>query len=257
VARDEWLNLREPGSVGDVPRGLHGFLVHQLGKRIVGEVVPPGHSLPTEEELSAQFGVSRTVLREAMRVLAAKGLVQSRPKKGTRVLPRASWSLLDSDVLAWQREVGPTPLFLHELEEVRIIIEPESAGLAAQRRSQEDVQNLQGAYETMRRAADADDRVAFLEGDVAFHAAILEACRNELLRQMGNPVLTSLRIRHDGTPWIPEHFGATLPEHEAVLTALCGRDVDRARRSMIALVTRAAQDDQYIGRVALENSARP
>src|ERR1041384_698122 len=89
-------------------RGLHGAVVHDIGVRIVRGDLQPGDPLPTEEELGSQLAVSRTVLREAVKVLAAKRLVDSRPKTGTRVLDRSDWNLLDPDVLAWQFEAGAT-----------------------------------------------------------------------------------------------------------------------------------------------------
>lgn len=229
-------------------RGLHGLLVQHLGHLIVEGALGPDDGLPPEEELSGQFGVSRTVLREAMRVLAAKGLVESRPKTGTRVLPRESWSLLDPEVLVWQQAAGPTPLFLKEFEEVRIALEPEAARLAAERASADELARVERALHGMELASVANDRLVFVESDVEFHGAILEACQNQLLRQMGKTVTTFLRIRHQGLEQIPHGLATTVPEHAAVLHALKSGDGARAHRAMVALVSRAARDDQHIGR---------
>src|SRR6187399_3464470 len=113
-------------------RGLHGAVVHEIGVRIVDGQLQPGETLPDNGFLG-EPDVSRTVVREAIKVLAAKGLVESRPKTGTRVRAPESWNLLDPDVLAWQQEGTPQPVFLRKLTEVRLIVEPAAAELAAQR----------------------------------------------------------------------------------------------------------------------------
>src|SRR5690349_8565847 len=113
-------------------RGLHGAVVHEIGVRIVDGQLKPGETLP-DNGFVGEAEVSRTVVREAIKVLAAKGLVESRPKVGTRVRPRRDWNLLDPDVLAWRYEAGPDEGFLEEISEVRGVIEPAAAALAAER----------------------------------------------------------------------------------------------------------------------------
>src|SRR5919108_94538 len=113
-------------------RGLHGAVVHEIGVRIVRGELEPGDTLP-ENGLADEPAVSRTVVREAIKVLAAKRLVESRPKTGTRVRPRRDWNLLDPDVLAWQVEAGADTDFLAQALEVRRMIEPAAARLAAER----------------------------------------------------------------------------------------------------------------------------
>ena len=110
-------------------RGLHREVVHQLGLLVIRGVPAPGETLPDETALGEQFGVSRTVLREAIKVLAAKGLVEPRPRVGTRVRPRHGWNLLDCDVLSWRFEAGPDETLLREITEIRGIIEPAAAAL--------------------------------------------------------------------------------------------------------------------------------
>src|SRR5438128_7743542 len=116
-------------------RSLHDRVVHAIGRKILGGELPPGALLPAEPEL----GASRTVLREAIKVLAAKGLVEARPKIGTRVRPRDAWNLLDPDVLSWQREGTAPVAFLRKLTEVRRIVEPAAAELAGERATARDV----------------------------------------------------------------------------------------------------------------------
>jgi DNA-binding FadR family transcriptional regulator len=122
------------------------------------------------------------VLREAIKVLAAKRLVESRPKTGTRVRPRRDWNLLDPDVLAWQIEAGPDANFLGQALELRRMIEPAAARLAAERATDDQIAALYRAYEEMTAAGDELD--AFMEPDLRFHSLLLEACRNELLEHM-------------------------------------------------------------------------
>ncbi len=110
-------------------RNLHGRIVHTLGRRILRGEIRPGDAL----EAASAMAASRTALREAIKVLAAKGLVEARPKVGTRVTPRESWNLLDPDVMAWQHDDALTPSFLRKLTEVRAVIEPQAAAFAAQR----------------------------------------------------------------------------------------------------------------------------
>src|ERR687885_155517 len=150
-------------------RGLHGAVVHEIGVRIVRGELEPGDTLP-ENGLLDEPGVSRTVLREAIKVLAAKRLVESRPKTGTRVRPRRDWNLLDPDVLAWQIEAGPDADFLGQALELRRMIEPAAARLAAERATDGQIAALRRAYKGMAAAGDALD--AFMEPDLRFHTVL-------------------------------------------------------------------------------------
>ena len=172
-----------------VRRGLHRVVVDELGLRIVGGDLGPGQTLPTEADLSAALGVSRTVVREAIKVLAAKGLVESRPKVGTRALPRASWSLIDPDVLAWQVQAGPDPAFVADLVEVRDFIEPRAAEIAATRATPEERAALVGLQEELEAAGETP---ASIRIDLALHAAILRATHNGLLAQMTGAIIAAL-----------------------------------------------------------------
>ena len=116
-------------------RGLHGEVVHTIGLQIVGGTIQPGDPLPPEDELTSNLAVSRTVLREAVRVLAAKGLVEAKPKIGTRVRARSDWNILDPDVLSWRAETTNDRKLYEDTTEVRLAIEPLAARLAASRAS--------------------------------------------------------------------------------------------------------------------------
>jgi DNA-binding FadR family transcriptional regulator len=223
------------------PRGgLHGQIVHAIGRQILGGKIRPGELLPAQGGLSA----SRTALREAIKVLAAKGLVESRPKTGTRVRPRHAWNLLDPDVLAWQEDGAASPAFLSKLTEVRFIIEPAAAELAARRASATELQAIEEAYQDMEAALDGgrEDYAAFVEADMRFHRAIVRACGNDLLQQMGQVVYSALLISFHATTRLPGRAKASLPEHRAILTAIRGRQARRAGQVMRRLVHRTARE---------------
>jgi DNA-binding FadR family transcriptional regulator len=223
------------------PRGgLHGQIVHAVGRQIVSGKIHPGELLPAQPGLPA----SRTVLREAIKVLAAKGLVESRPRTGTRVRPRRDWNLLDPDVMAWQQD-GTTPAaFLLKLTEVRLIVEPAAAELAAQRASATELQAIDEAYRAMDSAVSvrAEDYEAFDRADMRFHQGIVRACGNELLEQMSDVVCSALLVSFHATSRLPGRAKASLPKHRAILEAIRGRDARRAGQAMRRLVLSTAHE---------------
>lgn len=231
-------------------RGLHRVVVHDLGLRIVRGELGAGTTLPTEADLSTALGVSRTVIREAIKVLAAKGLVESRPRTGTRVLGRTSWSLADPDVLAWQVEGSPDPAFFADLVEVRDFIEPRAAEIAAARATTEERATLMRLQEEMEAAV--GDPAASMRVDLALHAAILRATHNGLLAQMTGAVLTALgagpvsAFRADSGP------ESTNRAHRLVVEAIGRSDAAGARESMEALIASTARE---AGRVVVRRSA--
>ena len=163
-------------------RGLHGRIVDELGRRVVGGRWSAGSPLPNEDDLAAGLGVSRTVVREAIKVLQAKGLVEVRPKTGTRVRARRAWHLLDADVVGWlyaDLERGDELGDLRELHEVRLTIEAAAARLAAGRRTDEQLAEIE-ANERRVEAAWAEP-MARREADLDFHSAVVEAADNSLL----------------------------------------------------------------------------
>jgi GntR family transcriptional regulator, galactonate operon transcriptional repressor len=233
------MSLRPP-QPGYPPGGLHGQLVHAIGRQIASGAIQPGDVLPMPAGLTA----SRTVLREAIKVLAAKGLVESRPKTGTRVRPRRTWNLLDPDVLVWQQEGTPAASFLRSLTEVRQIVEPSAAALAAARANARERAAIAEAYRDMERALAGrnGNQEAFVRADIRFHRAILEACENDLLEQMSRVVYSALTLSFRATSRLPGSAKASLPRHRAILTAIAGRDPRRARRAMERLVESTARE---------------
>jgi GntR family transcriptional regulator, galactonate operon transcriptional repressor len=218
-------------------RGLHGQTVETLGTRIVRGQYAPGTAL-SPDELEAEFGISKTVLREALRVLAAKGLVDSRQKRGTVIRPRASWSLLDADLLRWQGG-QPDSAFFANLAEVRGIVEPAGARLAAARRTRADIDELRAA---LRRMSDAGtDATEVVEADLAFHRAVLDSAHNELLSRMEVVIEAGLRARdaivHSGENW-PD----SVPVHRAIVDAIEACDGGAAEAAVQRLLAQADVD---------------
>ncbi|GGL14415.1 GntR family transcriptional regulator [Sphaerisporangium melleum] len=220
-------------------RGVHGQVVEAIGRRIVSGQEAPGSTLDLEA-LELTYDVSKTVVREALKVLAAKGLVDARPKRGTFVRPRAEWSLLDPDLLRWQFEDPAGSRMLDDLYEVRTIVEPAGARLAAARRTDEDVARLEATLASAGAGAAAEEIV---EADLAFHRQLLEASRNELLIRMEYIIEIGLRAR-DLLVHGEGHHTDFLPPHRAVLDAVRASDPEAAERAMRALLEQAAKDEQ-------------
>ena len=221
-------------------RSLHGQVAHDLGGRILCGELAPGAVLPNEADFSASLRVSRTSLREAIKVLAAKGLVESRPKTGTRVRPRADWNLLDPDVLAWQFAAGPFTRFIEDLFELRQMIEPQAAAMAARRAGPAEVERIEEAFLGMEAAGNDSD--LWIDPDLRFHQAIICATGNELLWPLGAIIETALAtsFRLSSAHWDgPIH---SLPLHRAILEAIRKGDPDAAQAAMHRLLDGAADD---------------
>jgi DNA-binding FadR family transcriptional regulator len=214
--------------------GLHGRVVHTVGRRIVTGKIQPGEQLPTPAGVHA----GRGVIREAVKVLAAKGLVVSRPKTGTRVRPPEHWNLLDPDVLAWRLEGLPRGVLLGKLTQVRLIIEPGAAELAAQHAGPRELASLTAALRDMRAALalSPPDHEAYNDADIRFHRAIVQACDNEILEQIGAIVNTTLLVAFHAAVRVPGLARSALPRHQAILDAIRRRQPKRARAAMRVLV---------------------
>ena len=171
---------------------LHGTIAHDLGALIVTGHLKPGTLLDNEVEASDRLKVSRTAYREAVRMLAAKGLVEARPKVGTRVSALHRWHLLDPDVLGWLLERKFSPALLMEFTEFRLSVEPGAAMLAARMAGPAEKKALVQAIARMQAADNGDDDV--LDSDIAFHVAVLHASRNRFYAQLTGFIVTALRI---------------------------------------------------------------
>jgi DNA-binding FadR family transcriptional regulator len=207
--------------------------VHEIGVRIVNGDLKPGDTLPDNGFFDGA-DVSRTVVREAIKVLAAKGLIESRPKVGTRVRPRKEWNLLDPDLLAWQIEAGPDDRFLEQALELRRMIEPAAARLAAKRASESQIAALYELYEAM--AAAGDDLDAFMEPDLRFHSLLLEACGNELLEHMSEIFTAVLRTIFAFSSSSSRSYPKAARRHRAIVRAIEARDPDAAELAVLRLI---------------------
>ena len=228
-------------STASAPTFVRERVLATLGRRILSSHYPPGSTLPTEAQLCAEFGVSRTAMREAIKMLAAKGLVVSRQRAGTRVQDAASWNRLDTDVLTWMSAVEPDPEFVAGLIEVRQALEPAAARLAAIRATSRDLALIEQAYEAMC-AAPLDDLAACAEADVGFHVRILQASHNPVFAGLGNLIGQALSNSFRLTTSVSQSYVATLTAHGDVLEAIRLRQPDVASERMRALIDIASTD---------------
>ena len=222
------------------PRGLHGQVVHLLGERILTGDLPPGAILDLPA-LQHELGISHTVLRESLKVLTAKGLVGARQKHGTFVTDPTSWNMLDDDVLRWRASAPDNADLFDKLAEVRLIIEPAAAALAAQRATPDDIATLSDSLDKMEQAGDDPDSSRAADADVAFHAALLHATHNDLLAGLRIVIEHGLRQR-DLLVHAQRHAADPVPSHRKVLDAVRDGDADGAAEAMLALLNQAAGD---------------
>lgn len=217
---------------GSRKRNLFAHVADELGARIVRGEIEPGGAFPIEAELGQEFAASRSVIREAVKSLAAKGLLESRTRTGIRVLPPERWNLFDLDVLEWRYMAMAPESFFRELFEIRRMIEPEAAAFAAERGTAAEVAAIESAYEAMETSQATTDEA--ISADLMFHRSILAAGHNALLLQMGSLIgvglLVSYRISKDP-------FTVFLSKHKDVLTAIKARNPDAARKAMDNLLT--------------------
>ncbi|MFF3465155.1 FadR/GntR family transcriptional regulator [Streptomyces sp. NPDC001984] len=228
-------------------RGVHGQTVEALARRILGGEISEGATLDLVA-LQSELDVSLTALRESLKVLAAKGLVDARQKRGTFVRARADWNLLDADMLRWRFESDRTTesdrALLHSLAEVRSIIEPAAVRLAAERRTDADLTALDAALDAMSEP-DGDAAHA-VHADLAFHRALLAATHNELLERMEMVIESGLAHR-DRIVHSSPHSEDPVPAHRAVLDAVRAQDPRAAEAAMRALLDQAGRDLDRIG----------
>ena len=211
---------------------MHGRVVEWLGLRIVSGEFASGSQLPNEADLAARLAVSRGGVREAIKALAAKGLVEPRPRLGTRVLSRPEWNLMDRDVIEWHGHAADIA-FLNDLMELRLMVEPGAARLAAERADAEQLAALEAAYAGMAAHADhlPESEDAFVEADLAFHLTVLRASGNQLIEQLGRLLEAGLHHALEATSHLPGGVNATLPMHRTVLAAIRGGKPVAAERA--------------------------
>jgi DNA-binding FadR family transcriptional regulator len=226
------------GTAGYRMRGLQGRLIEALGEAIVSGRFRPGEALPREPELMATFGASRTSVREALKVLAAKGLVETRQKVGTRVRPADLWNLFDADVLAWHHRQGLSEAILRDLIELRQVIEPAAARFAAGRATIADLREIERAFLAMERGA--ADLEAYERAGVAFHLAVFAASHNALLRRFAHIVADflelSFHVQQAALNEEDNRIEDDIAGHRAVFDAINRCDGNAAAEAMLGVV---------------------
>lgn len=226
-------------------KNVHGNTVDLLGEAIIAGRYPAGSALPPEPALGETLGVSRTVVREAVKSLIAKGLVTTGPKVGTRVLAEEHWNWFDPDVIAWQSKTGLTPEFLRNLQDLRRIVEPAAVRLAAERATAADIAHIEDAFAGMWRAVyEGGDYVTH---DLRFHQGLLAACHNHLLIQMSKALSALLRTSFELSTSKKGGAANSLPLHRAVLDAVIAHKPAKAEKAILTLIDGASADiDQVL-----------
>lgn len=215
-------------------RSLHSQVVQELGLRIVRGDYPIGTAMPTEEALCKTLAVSRTALREALKMLSAKGLIESRTKLGTRVRVQSAWNMLDPDVLKWRCTSLPTEDFARNLMQMREIIEPAAAALTALHRTDQDLLIIESAFLAMQ---DSQTLEQWVVADLDFHRAILAGTQNELLIPLGHLIGAALETLFVYSARTSENYKASLVDHERVLDAIRLQDTQAAFHVMSFLLS--------------------
>jgi DNA-binding FadR family transcriptional regulator len=213
---------------------LHDQVTRQLARRVIqGEQLESPVAFPNETDLAQQLGVSRTILRESMKVLVDKGMVEMRPKFGTRARPRSAWNLLDPDILAWQAEVHPDARFLRDLCEVRLAIEPTAAGFAAVRATEEEVSLIERCWRGRELQAQTGDYTGeeVIDLDLRFHTAVVAASHSPLLRQLSETIREPFRTALLCTSRVRSSVVLSIEANGELLRAIRAHDPLAARRA--------------------------
>jgi DNA-binding FadR family transcriptional regulator len=225
-------------NTGDMARKIHTRLADQIGRSIVRGEIAPGQSLPSELRICEMMNVSRTAVREALRVLVGKGLLLSRPKSGTKVRDLEHWNHLDPDILRWQFELDETDDFLRKLFELRFAVEPAASSAAALALTAEDASAIRKSFDEM---AAAESMEAYVEADIQFHKSIYQATHNQFfwpIAQMFELALhQSFRITAPG-----DHRGRAIAEHRALMEAIVAREPQAAHDATMQLLKSTTKD---------------
>lgn len=219
---------------------MHGAIARQIGIRIVSGKYRPGDLLDGEIAASEQFAVSRTAYREAVRILAAKGLVDARPKIGTRINPQSMWHLLDPDVLDWTFDSEPDLVLLDSLFELRNVVESAAAGMAAQRRTAAHLHDMGASLEAMATHTLATE--SGRQADLDFHTTLLVATGNPFIISLANGVRAAIRTTTIYKQRKQPLRRNPLPDHLRVFEAIAAKESSKAQEAMSALIQLARID---------------
>ncbi len=225
-------------------KNVHGNTVDHLGEAIVAGRYAPGASIPPEPMLCEELGVSRTVVREAVKSLVAKGLVSTGPKVGTRVLKDDHWNWFDPDVIVWKSKAGLTAEFLRDLQDLRRVVEPAAVRLAAERARPEDIAEIELAFAGMKRAV--EEGGDYVTHDLRFHQGLLRACHNRMLGQMSKALSALLRTSFEISTTRKDGPKNSLPLHRAVLDAVIDHNPVKAEKAILVLIDGARGDIEEV-----------
>jgi DNA-binding FadR family transcriptional regulator len=213
----------------------HAEVARIIGVDIIAGRYPEGARLPGDAELTAMFGVSRPVLRESVKTLVAKGLLSTKARVGTVVRERGAWNMFDADVLAWHLDAGIDRRFLGDLAEIRLAVEPRAAALAAERRSEADIAELQQCMDRMRRKP--SDSAGFADADLALHVAVAKASGNLFMRSIGSAIEAALRASFLlSAPVESADRETVLLWHQRIVDAIAAGDAEAATAAMIEVI---------------------
>ncbi len=219
------------------PENLHDCVTRTLARRVM-EVERNSETLvfPNEADLCQQLGVSRTILREAVKVLADKGMMEVRPRSGMRSTPRNNWNVLDPDILTWQAELNPDARFLRDLCEIRLAIEPTASGFAAVRATAEEIETIEKCLEQREAAAGRVNLDEAIDLDLQLHAAVVAASHNPLFRQLSASIREPFRIALSYTTRLAASVALELAAHHTLLEAIRNRQPLAARQAAEEIV---------------------
>ncbi len=221
-------------------KNVHGNTVDHLGEAIVAGRYVAGGSIPPEPVLCEELGVSRTVIREAVKSLVAKGLLTTGPKVGTRVQAEEQWNWFDADVIVWQTKAGLSVDFLQDLQDLRRVVEPAAVRLAASRATAQDIADMEEAYAGMKRAIDFGGD--YITPDLRFHQGLIRSSHNRMLVQMSRALGALLRTSFEISTTRKDGPSSSLPLHHAVLDAVIAREPARAEQAILVLIDGARKD---------------
>jgi DNA-binding FadR family transcriptional regulator len=236
IAAADSIVFTEPGTMA---RKLHTRVADQIGRSVVRGEIAPGEALPSELRICDMMNVSRTAVREALRVLVGKGLLQSRPKSGTKVRDPEHWNHLDPDVLRWQLEISDVDNFLLKLFQLRFAVEPAASALAATAATADDNRRIKAAFEKM---ASAKSNEAWAEADIEFHRNIFRATHNEFFWPIAQMFELALRECFRMSSKGEQHRNRAIEEHRELMLAITTHKPDRANSAALLLLQNAKQD---------------
>jgi DNA-binding FadR family transcriptional regulator len=235
-------NPADFSDVGVTPRRMHMRLADAIGLSIVRGDIQPGEALPPELQLCGMMKVSRSAIRDALRVLVGKGLIQSRPKSGTRVCDAEHWNHLDPDVLRWQMEITDLDDYLRKLFQLRFAVEPAASAVASRSATADDVKAIDVALQGMATAASNE---AYAAADIEFHKGIYRATHNQFFWPIAHmfefALQESFRICAPG-----DHRDRAIVDHGKLLSAIRNREPEKAEAATLLLLRHTTKDLEVI-----------